>query len=248
LFREKQHKKEQETKERQEKKEREVSEKKERREKREAEKKKRDEEKRLKEESRKKKLEEKEQQKEEKVRQEEQAKMKFRSFFTKKPIKKVSISEFFFSFCLINFFFFFFLIYHQETEVFHSILTPFSIKDGMLLALPSRDPLEDMTVLDELLLRQDTAVNYLQTCKLHAARKPAQAWTRAAVEPMEVDDGDDSCQMWGEEKVSIQRKFKLLQFRENHRPAYYGTWSKPRGKINARNPFRMDNVSFYLMA
>ena len=113
--------------------------------------------------------------------------------------------------------------------------------------MPSRCPIEDTSILDELLQHQDKSVDYLKICKLQSARKPTHVWARAAVEPMEVDDNDDddgSCQVWEEEKVSVQqRKFKLLQFRENHRPAYYGTWSKPRGKVNPRNPFRMDSVS-----
>ncbi|KAI9216821.1 chromatin assembly factor 1 subunit A-domain-containing protein [Blastocladiella britannica] len=32
-------------------------------------------------------------------------------------------------------------------------------------------------------------------------------------------------------------RFKLLQFREDHRPAYWGTWAKPATGVTARRPF-----------
>lgn len=35
---------------------------------------------------------------------------------------------------------------------------------------------------------------------------------------------------------------KLLQFRENYRPAYWGTWSKKSAHISPRCPFRQDKV------
>lgn len=36
---------------------------------------------------------------------------------------------------------------------------------------------------------------------------------------------------------------KLLQFRENYRPAYWGTWSKKSSHVSPRCPFRQDKVS-----
>lgn len=39
---------------------------------------------------------------------------------------------------------------------------------------------------------------------------------------------------------------KLLQFHENYRPAYWGTWSKKSSHVSPRCPFRQDKVgSFY---
>lgn len=130
----------------------------------------------------------------------------------------------------------------KATTSVHSILTPFSIKDSMRLATPSRVPLQDTSVFDSLLLSQDTSVNYLQTCKSQAGKTHGQPRGDGTPEPMEVDD-DDSCQMWEEKCEQEKRKFKLIQFHKNYRPAYYGTWTKPRGIINPRNPFKMDNVS-----
>lgn len=35
---------------------------------------------------------------------------------------------------------------------------------------------------------------------------------------------------------------KFLQFHDNHRPAYFGTWRKKSKTISARNPWRKDEV------
>ena len=46
--------------------------------------------------------------------------------------------------------------------------------------------------------------------------------------------------------VPERRKFgrmKLLQFSENHRPAYWGTWNKKTTVIRPRDPWAQDRVS-----
>lgn len=46
--------------------------------------------------------------------------------------------------------------------------------------------------------------------------------------------------------VPERRKFgrmKLLQFSENHRPAYWGTWNKKTTVIRPRDPWAQDKVS-----
>lgn len=46
--------------------------------------------------------------------------------------------------------------------------------------------------------------------------------------------------------VPERKKFgrmKLLQFSENHRPAYWGTWNKKTAVIRPRNPWAQDKVS-----
>lgn len=53
----------------------------------------------------------------------------------------------------------------------------------------------------------------------------------------------DSCQA---DAVPEREKFgrmKLLQFCENHRPAYWGTWNRRSSLIQARNPWAKDAVS-----
>lgn len=49
--------------------------------------------------------------------------------------------------------------------------------------------------------------------------------------------------------VPERKKFgrmKLLQFSENHRPAYWGTWNKKTAVIRPRNPWVQDKVSLGL--
>ena len=41
----------------------------------------------------------------------------------------------------------------------------------------------------------------------------------------------------------IKYRAKLLLFKENRRPAYYGTWRKKSKSITARRPFFQDAVS-----
>ena len=43
---------------------------------------------------------------------------------------------------------------------------------------------------------------------------------------------------------TVFKKAKLLQFCENQRPAYFGTWDKKSLKIGARKPFTMDSEFF----
>lgn len=50
----------------------------------------------------------------------------------------------------------------------------------------------------------------------------------------------------GEERTAEQYqrrlKYKLLQFHENFRPAYWGTWRKRASTLSPRNPFKKDEV------
>lgn len=115
--------------------------------------------------------------------------------------------------------------------------------------MASREPLQDTSVVDDLLLTHEpSSADYLKECKLRSRKKLHHGQRRDEVspEPMEVDDDDDdnSCLVWEEKhKQGEKRKFKLLQFHRNYRPAYYGTWTKTSGSINPRNPFKMDTVS-----
>ena len=40
------------------------------------------------------------------------------------------------------------------------------------------------------------------------------------------------------------RRAKLLQFYDNQRPAYFGTWTKTSDKVKARKPLAMDSEYF----
>ena len=44
------------------------------------------------------------------------------------------------------------------------------------------------------------------------------------------------------EQYQRRLKYKLLQFHENFRPAYWGTWRKRGSMLSPRNPFKKDEV------
>lgn len=43
----------------------------------------------------------------------------------------------------------------------------------------------------------------------------------------------------------LDKKYKFIKFYENFRPAYWGTWTKPRTKVNGRNPFAKEDILDY---
>lgn len=110
----------------------------------------------------------------------------------------------------------------------------------MLLAKPPCKPLDDTAEFDRLVKLQspDDSMNYIQTCKL-LTRKVCHS---DRTKPPEPSVDDDSVLMVSEVKRKLPR-FKLLQFAGNYRPAYFGTWRKPRGAVNPRNPLKKDEVN-----
>ncbi|KAK9728190.1 hypothetical protein K7432_001245 [Basidiobolus ranarum] len=57
--------------------------------------------------------------------------------------------------------------------------------------------------------------------------------------------GDDDCSVLVDsEPPKTKARMKLLQFAENHRPAYYGTWSKKSQAISGRKCFAKDPNMF----
>ena len=45
-----------------------------------------------------------------------------------------------------------------------------------------------------------------------------------------------------EQPAQTTMRAKLLQFHENYRPAYYGTWRRRSERISPRNPLKKDEV------
>ena len=64
----------------------------------------------------------------------------------------------------------------------------------------------------------------------------------------EDGDADDLLIIENEDLVEKENgsihimRVKLLQFSENYRPPYYGTWRKSSCLISPRNPFKKDEV------
>ena len=67
-----------------------------------------------------------------------------------------------------------------------------------------------------------------------------------------IDDGDDDeeeeiNESFEEANTSHLYTAKLLQFSENTRPAYYGTWRKSTNKINGRKILGLDTVRLHTL-
>lgn len=121
------------------------------------------------------------------------------------------------------------------------MLTEFSIKDGMFLAKAPREALHSTSEFDELVAIQDsrfTPCSYIHTCKSISRKQTEKA----------TEELDDSLIVISDFDKRSLPKFKLLQFKENHRPAYYGSWRRARGSITPRNPLRKDKVGIHLEA
>ena len=56
-------------------------------------------------------------------------------------------------------------------------------------------------------------------------------------------DGEGGAEVPSNKPKKERMKVKLLQFHENNRPAYYGTWTKTSNAITGRRPVGKDSVS-----
>ncbi|KAF7665251.1 hypothetical protein LDENG_00149490 [Lucifuga dentata] len=119
---------------------------------------------------------------------------------------------------------------------------PFEIKDNMCLAPLCRVQCEDSVLeeLDQYLLNPADNPNGL---KEWIRKKPRRSG------PTKLRDTDPlrECVMVVDgpkpDGVPDRKRYgamKLLQFHENYRPAYWGTWSKKSSHISPRCPFRQD--------
>ncbi|KAM4883850.1 chromatin assembly factor 1 subunit A [Sylvia borin] len=120
---------------------------------------------------------------------------------------------------------------------------PFEIKENMVLAPLSRVALDPdyLEQLDKLLHAQNGEVSFLRDLKCRKPRKTGPTLVNDSSDSVNSDVVVvDNCQT---DAVPEREKFgrmKLLQFSENHRPAYWGTWNKRTSLIRARNPWSKD--------
>ncbi|XP_056368360.1 chromatin assembly factor 1 subunit A [Oenanthe melanoleuca] len=120
---------------------------------------------------------------------------------------------------------------------------PFEIKENMVLAPLSRVALDPdyLEQLDKLLHAQNGEGSFLRDLKCRKPRKSGPTLVNDSSDSINSDVVVvDSCQA---DAVPEREKFgrmKLLQFSENHRPAYWGTWNKRTPLIRGRNPWSKD--------
>ncbi|XP_030640106.1 chromatin assembly factor 1 subunit A [Chanos chanos] len=121
---------------------------------------------------------------------------------------------------------------------------PFEIKEHMSLAPLTRVRCDDSVLeeLDQHLTKQDANVIGLNFWPRHKPRRSGPTRPKlvdALSECLVVVDGAKA------DGVPDRRRYgrmKLLQFHENYRPAYWGTWSRKSRCISPRCPLRQDKV------
>ncbi|KAK3608699.1 hypothetical protein CHS0354_029522 [Potamilus streckersoni] len=178
------------------------------------------EEKRKKEEERKQKLEEKKREEDEKARKDQQRKEAFQSFFIKQsttPPPKL-----------------------KDTQ---GPFMPFEVKKDMKLAPECRwNITEEMKKKLEEFLAPDHVHEseelYLQQLKNGKYLPGKYGKTLPKNDDIEILCHDSEALM------KTTYRVKLLQFCDNHRPPYYGTWRKKSKNLTPRNPFKQDEDLF----
>lgn len=60
-----------------------------------------------------------------------------------------------------------------------------------------------------------------------------------------IEEANDAGVLISEEKKVEKMKAKFLQFHENHRPAYHGTWRKTSTDVTGRRPFGQEKILDY---
>ncbi|XP_065714296.2 chromatin assembly factor 1 subunit A isoform X2 [Patagioenas fasciata] len=121
---------------------------------------------------------------------------------------------------------------------------PFEIKENMVLAplcrvAPDPDVLEQ---LDKLLRAQNSDVLFLRDLKCRKPRKTGPTFVNNSADIVNSDVVVvDNCKTDADPERGKFGRMKLLQFCENHRPAYWGTWNKKTTMIHARNPWSKDS-------
>ncbi|CAG0919228.1 unnamed protein product [Notodromas monacha] len=144
------------------------------------------------------------------------------------------------------------------SQVTNELFKPFALKDNMKLAPRTRAAISDVrkSALDNLLTSQTTGKSgmYLQELKdssynpgSSSATYPVTKLDESDVQIMDESTSDIMFETHldarSQESCATKRG-KLLQFDENRRPPYFGTWRKNSKIINPRNPFKKDPVFF----
>uniref|UniRef100_A0ABM5EM62 Chromatin assembly factor 1 subunit A isoform X1 n=1 Tax=Pogona vitticeps TaxID=103695 RepID=A0ABM5EM62_9SAUR len=125
---------------------------------------------------------------------------------------------------------------------------PFEIKENMVLAPSCRVDIdqEALEQLDSLLQAQSCSSSFLEELKSRGPCKSGPTLVPSHGAGVNSDVVIVSSSQAGD--VPERRKFgrmKLLQFCENHRPAYWGTWNKKTLAIKPRNPWSKDELLDY---
>ncbi|XP_037679877.1 chromatin assembly factor 1 subunit A isoform X2 [Choloepus didactylus] len=121
---------------------------------------------------------------------------------------------------------------------------PFEIKEHMVLAPLCRAAFDQdlCDQLDQLLQQQSGRFSFLEDLK---GRRPLRSGpTLVCNQNADLFNSDvvivESSKVDGVPERKTFGRMKLLQFSENHRPAYWGTWNRKTTAIRPRNPWAQD--------
>ncbi|CAK9804527.1 Chromatin assembly factor 1 subunit A [Anthophora plagiata] len=190
-----------------------------------------EEERRKKEEAREEEKKKREEEKLEAERRKQKAASNFTSFFVAKKQEKSVEGE-------------------NGTEVRNFM--PFEVKADMKVAPVCRRILseQDKLSLDETCnegnrSKSDLYLSEIKDKKI-IPRKSSRTWPLEAKDEVIIldEENDGSCDIVNEDVSVEKRRPKLLQFCENQRPPYWGTWRKRSGNIHPRRPFSKDSEWF----
>uniref|UniRef100_A0A8B9CZ78 Chromatin assembly factor 1 subunit A n=1 Tax=Anser brachyrhynchus TaxID=132585 RepID=A0A8B9CZ78_9AVES len=120
---------------------------------------------------------------------------------------------------------------------------PFEIKENMVLAPLCRIALDSdlLEQLDQLLRAQNSEVSFLRDLKCRKPRKTGPTFVNNSTDIVNSDVVVvANCKTDAVPERGKFGRMKLLQFCENHRPAYWGTWNKRTTTIRPRNPWSKD--------
>ncbi|NXK54992.1 CAF1A factor, partial [Chauna torquata] len=120
---------------------------------------------------------------------------------------------------------------------------PFEIKENMVLAPLCRISLDSelLEQLDQLLRAQNSEVSFLRDLKCRKPRKTGPTFVNSSTDTVNSDVVVvANCKTDAVPERGKFGRMKLLQFCENHRPAYWGTWNKKTTMIHPRNPWSKD--------
>ncbi|VDP01278.1 unnamed protein product [Soboliphyme baturini] len=123
-----------------------------------------------------------------------------------------------------------------EEEKEESRFLPFEVKKDMFLPpLRRREPLttDQLKAFEERIDAQSTPLDSLYLGQLNREQMKRRSNVTT----------DDSVNTWNA-KLPLKMKMKLLQFCENYRPAYYGTFQKKSSVITGRRPLVQDTTLF----
>ncbi|XP_062308729.1 chromatin assembly factor 1 subunit A [Osmerus eperlanus] len=123
---------------------------------------------------------------------------------------------------------------------------PFEIKEHMCLAPLTRVQLDESGMKELDLCLEKPHGNSNKLLKAWTSKEPGRS---GPTKPRQADVMRECTECTAEsprpDGVPDRQRYghmKLLQFRENHRPAYWGTWSRKSSHITPRCPLRQDKV------